>query len=416
MELPEESVGAKVKCPVCETSFVSNGNVTVSRGDSIEEWMEQTNLRFRSVTQSYTADEKQTLDFALSVLAEARFDHAKISNLEVNDIIKSPLGLLLLVDCPSSSVAVLEVMLAKEFCGNKVYRDIPGQHGVGVLVSLKGYDYNRDDALDFDAIHRRVEWQRLSSDSTALPALLGVDFLNRDLILNLADFNCLYVTGGDTLAQSRRLDVIVKGMLSCRSVSQLRFLELNFMDGTWVAPQKYIWGNCCNEVDKNSNKDWKRDVLKYISLIKAEKEKRKKLFRDSNCDHYNQYCERHVFPRIVIIVQVGGLHLRNDEQMVFKAISEDLLSSDLRDYGIHLILVDYEPSRLCGPGLNGIGFPEYVYDVAGTGFLSGGVEGYLESLIAFGTSDARQRRDDYQAVYKSPDGEVCEFQFAKFRG
>ena len=99
LELPEESVGAKVKCPVCETSFVSSGP---------KEWREQTEQRLNNVMQSFTDSAKWIVQGTIkNVLSRLRFKDAQFRLLEVEDVIESPLGIMIVVDCLSTSAAAL---------------------------------------------------------------------------------------------------------------------------------------------------------------------------------------------------------------------------------------------------------------------------------------------------------------------
>lgn len=67
LELPEESVGAKVQCPVCETSFVSTGP---------DEWRGRTEQGFNNVVQSFKKFTKWDVHIIIDELAGIRFDYA----------------------------------------------------------------------------------------------------------------------------------------------------------------------------------------------------------------------------------------------------------------------------------------------------------------------------------------------------
>lgn len=405
LELPEESIGAKVQCPVCETSFVSSGP---------EEWKAQTKQRLSKVLQTLSADDAEKIDILLRVTARHRFNDTQFRMLEIEDIIKSPLGFMAIIDCATSSAAALVSAMAGmagEGSMTTLWKAIPGRRGIGLLFEDRvSYDRDKDKSANFEDIRVREEWQRLSSDDMALPALLGVDFLNRDLVLNLADFNCLYVNGGDTCAQSTRMEVIVNGMLACRDISQVRFFELNFMDGTLnilFVPKEYYWEKCEEPLAEWKNPNWKRDAAKYIAMIKAEKTKRKKLFERSGCYCYETYREKHVLPHVVILVQIEGQKFyERDSEMFLEIVN---LRYDLKDYGMHLILIDYSPYSIGSDA-----FPFFMHKSDGVGFLSGHQCDYLMSLVAFGSPEAEHAHGDYHPVYKSPNGEVCKFRLAKF--
>lgn len=401
LELPEESVGAKVQCPVCETAFVSTGP---------EEWKTQTKQRLSKVLQTFSADELKTIDGIMFGLACRRFDEAQFRMLEIEDIIKSPLGFMLVIDCATSSPAALAYTMSHGKSKFSVWRDVPGRRGVGLLFENRDYERNDDESANFEDIRKREEWQRLSSDGLALPVLLGVDFLNRDLVLNMADFNCLYVTGGDTCAQSRRMDTIVNGILACRDITQVRLFELDFMDAGDILflPKEYYWERCEEHLAERNNKNWKREAKKYIDMIKAEKRKREQLFERAGCDCYETYREKHVLPHVVIFVQIEGREFCKKDNDLFTEMIN--LIYDLKNYGMHLILIDYSPYSLESDA-----FPFYLHNCNGVGFLSGHQSDYLMSLVAFGSSGAMHAHGDYHPVYKSPNGEVCKFRLAKFR-
>ena len=268
--------------------------------------------------------------------------------------------------------------------------------------------------MRFENIRTREEWLRLSFDGVALPALLGVDFLNRDLILNLADLNCLYITGGDTYAQSLRRETLIRGIVSCRDEKRVRFLTLDFMNTLSMIPEKYQWTHCEKLMD--SNKDWKRNAVKYLTKITNEISKRKELFERSNCFDYGEYSQKHVLPRIVIFVEVNGNHLNRDAEEIFDGIL-NLVRSDLKSYGIHLILIDYGPFSLEADAFPYfIHNPDYLTAKDGLGCISGRLPYPLMSLVVFGTADAARAGFEDDLVYKSPNGEVCKFRLAKFRG
>ena len=408
LELPEESVGAKVQCPVCETSFVSTGP---------DEWRGRTEQRFNNVVQSFKKFTKWDVHIIIDELAGIRFDYAPFRLLEVEDVIESPLGLMVVVDCMSTSAAALASKLT--LCLDKdmqVWKDLPGRYGVGVLLRRDQVDEeDENDSVKFENIRTREEWQRLSSDGIALPALLGVDFLNRDLVLNLADLNCLYITGGDTYAQSQRLDVIVRGIVSCRDESQVCLQKLDFMGTLFHVPQKIAWANCETHLNDDRNKNWKHDAATALSRIEKEIERRKKLFERSEVDKYSEYCSKHTLPRIVLIIEADGKRLNEASDEIFNRIVL-LLESDLRSYGIHIILVDYGPSSIEGDAFPFfVQNPEYLAVEDGLGCISGRQTNPLMSLVAFGTTDATRAGFDDNLVYRSPNGEVCKFRLAKFR-
>lgn len=400
LELPEESVGAKVQCPVCETSFVSAGP---------EEWKAQTKQRLSKVLQTFSADDAEKIDILLRVTARHRFNDAQFRMLEIEDIIKSPLGFMAIIDCATSSAAALASAMDgmnDPWSNSYLWKDVPGRRGVGLLFENRKYERDDDESVNFEDIRKREVWQRMSSDNVAVPVLLGVDFLNRDLILNLADFNCLYVTGGDTCAQSKRMDVIVKGILADRDMSQVRFLELNFMNTTNILnlPREYYWSECAGQLTESCNKNWKKDAKKYISMINAEKKKREKLFGHADCSSYETYREKHVLPQVVVIIQVEGATLSENTHDLFTDIVD--MIPDSKSYGIHFILIDYESS------INA--FPEYIHLDENVGFISGWQCNSLMSMVAFGTPDGIHAHGDYHPIYRSPNGEVCKFRLAKF--
>ena len=407
LELPEESVGAKVQCPICETSFVSAGP---------QEWEEQTIQRLNDVMQSFTEATKWNVHIIMTELAGVRFEYAPFRLLEVKDVIESPLGLMAVVDCMSTSAAALTSKLSR--CDRddiQVWKDLPGRHGVGVLLrGGRSDEGNKNGSANFESIRTREEWQRLSSDGIALPALLGVDFLNRDLVLNLADFNCLYITGGDTHAQTTRLNVIMRGIVSCRDESQVCIQKLDFMGTLFHVPQKFAWANCETHLNDDRNKNWKRDAANSISKIEMEVERRKKLFERSGVDEYGEYCCKHKLPRLVLIVEADGKRLNESSHEIFNRIVL-LLESDLRSYGIHLILVDYGPFISTDEDAfpTFVQNPDYLDVKDGLGCISGRLPDPLMSLVAFGTTDATRAGFDDDLVYRSPNGEVCKFRLAK---
>lgn len=406
LELPEESVGAKAQCSICETSFVSAGP---------QEWEEQTIQRLKNVMQSFTEVTKWNFHIIMTELAGVRFEYAPFRLLEVKDVIESPLGLMAVVDCMSTSAAALTSKLSR--CDRddiQVWKDLPGRHGVGVLLrGGRSDEGDKNGSANFESIRTREEWQRLSSDGIALPALLGVDFLNRDLVLNLADLNCLYITGGDTYAQSRRLDAIVRGIVSCRDERQVCFHELNFMGTLFHVPKKFAWTTCETHLD-DRNKNWKRDSENSLSKIKMEIERRKRLFERSEVHGYDEYCSNHTLPRLVLIVEADGQRLNEASSDIFERIVL-LLESDLRSYGIHLVLVDYGPFSIVDDAFPYfVQNPDYLTVTDGLGCISGRLPDPLTSLVVFGTTDATRAGVDDELVYKSPDGEVCKFRLAKF--
>ena len=100
LELPEEAVGARVQCPECETLFVSRGP---------EEWKAQTKQRLVKALQPLTTDDAKNIDALIRVVARLRFieEEAQFRMLEIEDVIQSPLGLMAIIDCASSSAAAL---------------------------------------------------------------------------------------------------------------------------------------------------------------------------------------------------------------------------------------------------------------------------------------------------------------------
>ncbi len=412
LELPEESVGAKVQCPVCETSFVSSGP---------KEWREQSEQRFDNVVQSFKKFTEWDVHIIIDQLAGVRFEYAPLRLLEVEDVIESPLGLMVVVDCMSTSAAALTSKLTLCLSKNslsknmQVWKDLPGRYGVGVLLRRdKSDEEDENDSVKFENIRTREEWQRLSSDGIALPALLGVDFLNRDLVLNLADLNCLYITGGDTYAQTMRLDVIMRGIVSCRDESQVCIQKLDFFGTLFHVPKKFAWSDCETHLNDDRNKNWKHDAAISLSKIEKELERRKKLFERSGVDEYGEYYCKHKLPRLVLIVEADGKRLTEASDEISNRIVL-LLESDLRSYGIHLILVDYGPSSI---EMDAFPYfvqnPDYLAVEDGLGCISGRQPNPLMSLVTFGTTDATRAGFDDDLVYRSPNGEVCKFRLAKF--
>ena len=408
LELPEESVGAKVKCSVCETSFVSAGP---------EEWEKQTKQRLNNLMQSFKEVTKWNVQTIIDELAVVRFEYAPFRFLEVEDAIESPLGLMVVVGCMSTSVAALTSKLTYTIDKDmQVWKDIPGRYGVGVFLQRdKSDEGDKNESVNFESIRTRDEWQRLSSDGIALPALLGVDFLNRDLVLNLADVNCLYITGGDTYTQTTRLNVIMKGIVSCRDESQVCIQKLDFMGTLFHVPQQLAWANCETHLNDSKNKNWKRDAANSLSKIEMEIERRKKLFERSEVSEYGKYRSKYKLPRLVLIVEANGKRLNEVSDEIFNRIAL-LLQSDLRSYGIHLILVDYGPFSMETDAFPYfVHNPDYLTVKDGLGCISGRIPDPLMSLIAFGTTDATRAGFDNDLVYRSPNGEVCKFRLAKFR-
>ena len=398
LELPEESVGARVQCPECETLFVSRGP---------EEWKAQTKQRLVKALQPLTTDDAKNIDTLIRVVARLRFieEEAQFRMLEIEDVIQSPLGLMAIIDCASSSAAALASEMSDLGSGWTVWRDVPGRRGVGLLIANSR---NEAEVTNFKDIREREVWQSLSSDGIALPILLGIDFLNRDLVLNLADFNCLYITGGDTYAQNKRLDVIVRGIASCRDKSQVCIQKLDFFGTLFRVPEDLVWTSSETRFDV-ANKDRKRAAISFISKIEKEIERRKKLFDRAELARYDEYCSKYALPRLVFIVELEGRQLYQQSAECFNGLV-NLLSSDLTRYGVHFLVVDYDPFSMEDDAI-----PFYLDDKGDNiGRISGWLHNPLVSLVVFGTSDAIHAGRDDGLVYKSPNGEVCKFRLAKF--
>ena len=431
LELPDEAVGAKVQCPFCHEKFlgkepaafvlqparqregVSVEQGTLSPQNRQQDFIERGMRALGEKILSFSGDEIEKVRSFLKhliVMLNSEDEYApKLSadqrflSVEVVDVIKSPMGMLFVVDCPTTSNAALAKFIENQFRFGSptIWQNLPGRRGVGVLY--------RSDKLcgriSSDDFMERNAWRRFSSDTETLPMLFGVDFLNRDLVVDLGRMNVVYCTGADTYAQKCFLQTALDGICSCRTPRQVEFLYLDFMGDAPQLDERYGKKEHIDTLE-----DGKGSALTALSVVEAEIKRREEL-RNSSCyDSYGECARERALSRYVAIIAMDGREIKESSHEVFNKICEllciDGKGSDwsLKDLGVHIVLVDYGP-------LDAEGLPDCVHGIDGVGFVCRNRHDAFSSIMMMGTDDAMSGRigGESDGVYRSPEGEVCPF-------
>ena len=321
-----------------------------------------------------------------------------LSRLELKQIVCSELGVLVVFDSDEMSTGALSALLnAKN--DQRLWHSLPGCRGVAVDLPWVE-EVVRDRTTE---IMQRQKWRDLVADSATLPMILGVDFLAKDLILDLAQFSCIYCIAPRYDDHICLLETFLTPMFSVRLPSDLKVACHDFGDSfqEFKIPPRFEFSN-----DLSSHGDQSSSET-FIARVENEIGYRQRLLREGCCKSLVQLKERGLnIPHVVFVFRcVDITNLRREDR--YYRFSDLLCNTDLSDLGIHLIVIDAKGddadirlivnNRACD-GRRDMGV-----------ILKGDFYPSDSSAILGTRQGAWIRGTSQRAVYRSPYGEISEF-------
>ena len=321
-----------------------------------------------------------------------------LSRLELKQIVCSELGVLVVFDSDEMSTGALASLFNVKN-NLRVWHSLPGYRGVAIELPWVE-EVARDRTPE---IMQRQKWLDLVADAATLPAILGVDFLAKDLVLDLAQFSCLYCIAPMLDDLGCLLESILTPMFSVRSPSDLKIAYFDFLERfpDFKIPRGFEFST-----DFASGKDQSKAET-FIAAVENEKVYRKRLLKTSGCKGLCDLRER-VFkvPHVVVVFRNVDIEaLRGDG--LYDRFCDLLCDNGLSDLGIHLVVHDYKNEdadlRFSIDWRSRDSRRDFGLIVKGSFWPS-------DSCAILGSHEgARMNPNSQRALYRSPYGEISEF-------
>jgi len=383
-----------------------------------ENWQEPKNVNLNSDIRTFWESVKDSLS-----------EHGVI--LRLDDVIVSPFSVVLSINCDDHNATIgrpLVLYRLKDalevFDGHPyVIESLPETCNIGIGLRRS---YDDDSELSFTEMVNGDTYKELSDNSNAVPILLGIDHMNKHLVANLADSDNMFIIGSDTYDQSYTAELVVNGLMFGRSPYDL---QMSVLDGSSFAivssyaDLPYSKDSLSYPPQDKNMVAWCQRAISIFDEVERDCDMRRKIIKEANCDYdhiqeYNRASGKKMARRVIIMANLPDQSY-NAPDKVREAVEKlkervrIFIELDKSDVGVHFILWNFsiswnDPDLLLVDSL--LRVKNKSQFVAYTRFDEMG------SLLNFaGGMEACASNNLGPLVYRSPDGEIHYFQFAKVK-
>ena len=392
-----------------------------------DNWHEPDNVNLNCSVRAFWEKVKEASDM-LDPLGGIR--------LELDEIIVSPFSIVLSIKCKCAEHAITGRPLLLS-CLKTIVDDIVGSEYPHVLESLPGTSnigIGLRRSYDDKAVPSLTEmvnsdaYKELSGNPNAVPIVLGIDHMNMPLVVNLADSDNMVIVGSDTYDQSYTAEVVIKGLMFGRSPYDLQMTVLDGRDSCSIvrgyADLPYSKNSLSSPPTDKNLISWCERAISILDEVKRDCAVRRKIIEGDNYEHiniesYNKGTVSSLAHRIVMMANFP--HTFNVSDCAKEAVEHlrvrvrDFIELEKSDVGVHFVLWDF--GNFWDSNDVDMGLVDSLLTVKGkTQFVAYTRFDELGSLLNFaGGREACGDNDLGPLVYRSPEGDIHYFQFAKVR-
>ena len=394
----------------------------------LESWQEPDNVNLDCDVRTFWEKIKEASDML--------DPHGGI-RLKLDEIIVSPFSLVLSIRCECAKYAITGRPLLLSRMKN-VLNDIVGIEYPHVLESLPGSSnigIGLRRSYDDDAVPSLTEmmdsdvYKDLSGNPNSVPIVLGINHMNKPLVVDLSNHDNMVVIGGDTLDQSYTAEVVVNGLLCGRSPYDLQLTVLDGRDSCPIvrgyADMPYSKNSLSTPPTDKNLVSWCKRAISILDEAERDCAMRRKIiegddYEYSNIESYNRGTGRNLARRVVMMANFPHAAF-NASDRAKEAVEHlrvrvrDFIELEKSDVGVHFVLWDF--GNFWDSNDIDMGLVDSLLTVKGkTHFVAYTRFDELGSLLNFaGGREACGDNDLGPLVYRSPEGDIHYFQFAKVK-
>ena len=305
----------------------------------------------------------------------------------------------------------------------KVMDSLPETSSIGIGIHRSHGD---DTEPSLTAMVDSDEYKKLIANSNAVPIVLGIDHMNKPLVIDMSDGDNMVIIGSDTLDQSYTTEVIVNGLIYGRSPYDLQLTVLDAREHApqslgWCAGYPYSRNSISNPPTNRNLGSWCKRATAIFEEIKHDCSVRRRMIVAAGCsniEEYNTISGRNLPRRVVLMANFPG---RSNDASIdsrtaidsFKESVVSFIGSNKADVGVHFILWNFAANWA---DLDDASLVEaLMYAKDNTHFIAYTRFDEIGSCLNFAGGHEACYNNFAPLVYRSPDGNIHYFLFAKVR-
>ena len=387
-------------------------------------WQEPENINLHSAIQTFWESIKDSL-----------LEYGAI--LRLDDIIVSPFSVVLSINCNDHNATIGRPQLLYQlkdaldsFDGHPYVIDsLPETCNIGIGFRRS---YDDDEVPSLTEMVNSPAYKKLEKDPNAVPIVLGIDHMNKPLVVNLADYNNLVITVCDAMDLDYNFETIVSGIMYGRSPYDVQLTILNGCHGGYLPTIKnsceypYSKNSLPHSPSEKNVMNWCNHAITILEEVERDCVMRRKIIRAANCDYdyiaeYNKVTGKNMTHRVIMLIDIPDFYNCSSEtKSAIDKLNEKIrnfIEISKADVGVHFVLWKFPTSELDADDGNSLFLintllmnRNLTHFVAYTRFDE------LGTLLNFaGGKEACDSNNLGPLVYRSPEGEIHYFQFAKVK-